>query len=112
MAKCWHCGVEQGELSSGQKLSFRAICDKCGAWLHCCKNCVNYKPGLPNDCLIPGTDLISDREASNFCEEFVLKGAGLEKKKSISDASLRLFGEDDQPSPKNPKDKFGSLFND
>lgn len=29
-------------------------------------------PGKPNDCLVPGTEFIADREAMNFCEEFAL----------------------------------------
>ena len=72
---CWNCGFVMPEPSWG-KLSFRALCDKCDAALHCCKNCKNYKPGLPNDCAIPGTDFIADRTANNFCEEFSLLGKG------------------------------------
>lgn len=88
---CWKCGTQLPDPSG--KLSFRAECDKCSAWLHCCKNCKNYKPGLPNDCMIPGTDPISDREASNFCEEFQLRGTGPEKKADPKDVLKRLFGE-------------------
>jgi hypothetical protein len=57
-----------------------------------CKNCRYYAPGKPNDCAVPGTEWIKDREAMNFCEEFALKSAS--EKKS---------------SPQNP---FNSLFKD
>lgn len=77
--KCWKCSKEQ-EAPSSNKLAFRAECAFCMAWLHCCKNCKNYKPGLPNDCAIPGTEYIADREAMNYCEDFSLKGTGPDNK--------------------------------
>lgn len=64
---CWNCGAA---LLEQKKIPFRATCDKCLAALHCCQNCKYYKRGLPNDCAVPGTDYIADRQASNFCEEF------------------------------------------
>lgn len=104
---CWTCGAKLEEPSSG-KLPFRATCDKCGAWLHCCRNCKNYKPGLPNDCKIPGTEYIADRSACNFCEEFSLLGNPPTKKSDAGDVSRRLFGDSDDK----PKKSFDSLFGD
>lgn len=88
--KCWKCGTDLADPPSN-KLSFRAICDKCSSWLHCCKNCKNYKPGAPNDCAVPGTEYIADREKSNFCEEFQLLGIAQDKKSDIDEISKRLF---------------------
>lgn len=88
--KCCKCGVEQ-ELKG--KLSFRAKCDHCNAWLHCCINCKNYQPGLSNDCKIPGTESNPNREAMNFCEDFELLGAGPPKRANLEDISRRLFGD-------------------
>ena len=88
--KCCKCGTEQ-ELKG--KLSFRAKCDQCQAWLHCCINCKNYEPGRANDCKIPGTEYIANREAINFCEEFELLGTGPIKKADPKDISKRLFGD-------------------
>lgn len=70
---CWSCGYEMLDPPHG-KLSFRAVCDKCGMSLHCCVNCKYYKPGLPNDCAVPGTEFIRDREANNLCDEYSLLG--------------------------------------
>ena len=89
--QCWNCGATLDLIG---KLSFRAACDACHASLHCCRNCVYYKPGLPNDCLVPNTDYVSDRTANNFCEEFKLLGKGAEK------------------STNDPKARFNQLFND
>lgn len=69
MISCWKCGKGVDE-----KITFRSFCEACQSDLHCCKNCTFYKPGQPNDCMIPGTDFIRDREKANFCEEFRLLG--------------------------------------
>jgi hypothetical protein len=76
---CWNCGkVLEDPLLN--KLSFRATCDHCQAWLHSCLNCKYHRPHLSNQCLIPGTEPISDRSANNFCEEFLVLGKASEKK--------------------------------
>lgn len=63
---CWKCGKSLLDT----KITFRASCEACLSDLHCCKNCKFYKPGQPNDCMVPGTEYIADREKSNLCEEF------------------------------------------
>ena len=91
--KCWRCG-EEVDAPEG-RLSFRAVCDHCGVWLHCCRNCRHYRPGLPNDCAIPDTEYIADREASNFCEDFAALGAGPPPRRpSAEDVAKRLFRDD------------------
>jgi hypothetical protein len=89
--KCWVCGALI-EMPLNGKISFRATCEKCNADLHCCKNCKFYKVGKPNDCLIPGTEFIADREKNNYCEDFSMLGIG--------------------PTPKDDesKKKFNDLF--
>lgn len=89
---CWKCGAQLEDPSG--KLPFRDQCSHCGSWLHVCRNCRNYKPGQPNDCLIPGTEYIKDREAFNFCEEFQLLGKTPERKKDPRDVLRKLFGDD------------------
>ena len=88
--KCGHLTEEPG------KLSFRAACLKCGSDLHVCKTCRFYSPGKPNDCAVPGTDYVRDREASNLCEEFSPNPnpAGESPAKAALDKAKRLFGED------------------
>ena len=66
---CWSCGAT-GSLPLGGKLSFRATCDSCGRDLHCCRQCAYYAPGKSNNCSVPGTDWVADREKNNFCDEF------------------------------------------
>jgi hypothetical protein len=65
---CWKCKKNLGQLDL--KIGFRTACEYCSSDLHVCKNCRYYSPGKPNDCSIPETDPIRDREAANFCESF------------------------------------------
>lgn len=107
---CWNCGAPLNIIG---KVSFRASCDVCHASLHCCQNCVYYKPGLPNDCMVPNTDYIADRQANNFCEEFKILGKSPEKKVDPNDVERKLFGEKDENKPHNDsKTRFNNLFND
>lgn len=104
--RCWKCKTEL-ETPPLNKLPFRAICDKCQSWLHCCKNCLHYRPGLPNDCAIPNTEWIADREKGNFCEEFSLLGEIPLKKEKSNPLLERLFGEKPEK-----KKNFDDLFHD
>jgi hypothetical protein len=109
--RCWKCGYEMEDPPMG-KVSFRAVCEKCCAGLHCCCNCIYHKIGAPNECAIPGTIHIVDREANNFCEDFKLKGTGPVKSGDPKEAERRLFGEVDheEKQEKDPKKRFDSLF--
>lgn len=107
--ECWNCGTE---LHLSGKVSFRATCDKCHFYLHCCKNCRNYRPGLSNDCAVPGTDPISDRTANNYCEEFEILGKATGKKDDSNAAEKRLFGDSILKKPEPPENRFNSLFKD
>lgn len=106
--KCWKCGTDIADPFG--KLSFRAACEACNAELHCCYNCSYYTPGKPNECAIPGTDYVSDREKMNFCEDFKQLGKGPSEKTNPNNAAKRLFGDDFSGEKENPKDRFNSLF--
>jgi len=107
---CWICGTALGLAG---KISFRAECESCHAALHCCRNCVYYKPGLPNECMVPNTDYVADRTANNFCEEFKLLGKAPEKKIDPQDIAKKLFGNDaTEKQSDDPKKRFNNLFNE
>ncbi len=103
---CWKCAKIVSDITV--KIGFRAVCQHCGVDLHVCKNCRYYSPGKPNDCAVPGTDYIRDREASNLCEEFKVKIP--EKISTFGEPAIekarRLFGIEE---PEAKKD-FNSLF--
>jgi len=87
---CYKCGAQLPAPPIGGKIDFRAACEKCFADLHCCKNCKFYFPGKPNDCLVPGTDFIADREKNNYCEEFSLQAAKKHNASKKDDAIKRF----------------------
>lgn len=89
MTDCWKCGKQLTDLP--KKLPFRETCPFCGSYLHCCKNCKFFAPGQPNQCLILGTDPISDRESLNYCEEFHLKEGKFVQTKKPEDVAKDLF---------------------
>ena len=67
-----------------------------GSWLHVCVNCKFYRPGMHNSCSVPNTEMVSDRENCNFCDEF------------------KIMESQNQPSetPLSAADRFNSLFKD
>lgn len=81
--QCWQCGSEI-ESHLGGKIPFRAECEKCSAALHSCIACKFYKPGMKNDCMVPGTEFVADRKAMNLCEEFRAHGLFLSTEKKPS----------------------------
>lgn len=89
---CFNCGKLLTDMPA--RISFREICTACHSYLHCCKNCANYQVGRANDCKIPGTEPISDREARNTCDEFLILGKRPASKTDPKDVLKRLFGED------------------
>jgi hypothetical protein len=110
---CWKCKAEF-ELPITEKISFRATCEKCSAWLHVCKQCRHHVPGKPNECNVPGTDFIADREMANYCDDFSPKLQKEESTISSKEAiAKKLFGEErESEKPLNPSDPFSSLFKD
>ncbi|MCA9412788.1 MAG: hypothetical protein KC931_00795 [Candidatus Omnitrophica bacterium] len=68
---CWKCGAAW----SGESQPGRADeCAKCQMDLRSCMNCVHHDVRYHNECRIPETEIVRDRERANFCEQFALKG--------------------------------------
>lgn len=53
-----------------EHIGFRDECSSCRRPLHCCKNCMFFKPGAYHDCAEPQADFVQDKEGMNFCEYF------------------------------------------
>lgn len=101
--RCWKCLKILGD--AHLKIGFRASCLHCGQDLHVCVNCRYYALGKPNDCLVPGTESIRDREKANLCEEFKPK---LDSPLPSQDSVQSPFSWEDIPKKKD----FNSLFPD
>lgn len=90
------------------KVGFRATCDICGADLHVCKNCKHYMIGKPNDCHVPNTEYVVDKEKNNFCEDFAPKDSlPNDPKIKKEDIAKKLFGNDPD---EDPPSSFNFLF--
>ncbi|MCD6561924.1 MAG: hypothetical protein J7L16_09245 [Deltaproteobacteria bacterium] len=50
-------------------------CPKCNRDLRCCKQCKFYDSHAYNECKEIAAERIVDKERSNFCEYFILKGS-------------------------------------
>ncbi|MBI5346255.1 MAG: hypothetical protein HZB76_03850 [Chlamydiae bacterium] len=86
---CFKC---KKKLDTPKKVGFRDSCLYCGADLHVCKNCRHYAPGKPNDCNVPNTEFVKDRERFNFCEDFSpLDTPSMEKTHRKDEIAKKLF---------------------
>ena len=104
-----YCHKCKKKLPEGLKTGFHSTCENCGADLHSCANCRFYAKGKPNDCNVPMTDPIVDREKANYCEEFVFsKDLPDIDTSDISKAHKRLFKDGEAPK----KRDFDTFFND
>ena len=72
MKLCYRCGKEWVSLTKKQP-GVKETCPRCNAYLHCCLNCKWYMPGKPNDCYVPNTDKVANKEGPNFCDFFEFK---------------------------------------
>ncbi len=64
-ARCFNCGT-----TLHSSVDFRGTCPKCGAALHCCKQCVNFDSSMRFQCVKPITARIALKDQSNMCELF------------------------------------------
>ena len=48
------------------------VCEKCYSEWHCCLNSGFHDEFAHNQCRNPSTEMVSDREKRNHCEEFRL----------------------------------------
>jgi hypothetical protein len=66
---CWKCGTAwAGDSQPGRA----EVCPKCGFDFRSCKNCTHHDSRYHNECRIPDTEVVREREKSNFCEDFQL----------------------------------------
>lgn len=93
MFHCFNCRAPWE--SSLREPAVKETCGKCGAYLHCCKNCRFHRKGYPNECYIPDTEKIADKRRANFCDEFEFRAAkpvGLATL-PVDDSSQDVWGE-------------------
>lgn len=78
----------------GERVGRRESCPKCGADLHCCRNCRFYDPTVYNECRETQAERVVEKEKSNFCDYFELAEGGVAGRESteVLTAKKRLAG--------------------
>jgi hypothetical protein len=112
MKRCHSCGCVWE--STKRQPAVKEFCEGCGAYLHCCLNCRFHDPAKHNQCAIPNTDWVADKEGANFCDEFEFREAPAANGEPAAQAEARnrldsLFGER-EADPADSEDAFRKLF--
>lgn len=109
MKHCHKCGTPW--IGATAQPGVKATCDKCFAYLHCCKNCKHHDTTKPNQCRVPNTEAIAVRTAANFCDEFMFiedaGSRGKPKHTAARDAFDAVFGDDSGVKEMRFEDLFG-----
>jgi len=82
---CWNCGRDLTKADYGRE----SRCLGCDKPTRACRNCRNFAPGRPNDCLEPMAEALLDKEKANFCERFDPTDRPLAQTKSDSSDLLK-----------------------
>ena len=115
MLRC-HKGGQEWVTQKRVKLpGVKETCEKCSAYLHCCWNCRFYDPSKHNQCAVPNTEWVVDKEGANFCDEFQFADTGGQAatkppQEKARNAFESLFGAPEEPSDSERLDKFKDLF--
>jgi hypothetical protein len=64
-ARCFNCST-----ALPQDVDWKGECPKCGADLHCCKQCANFEPSTRFQCLKPIPARIPVKDKANDCPLF------------------------------------------
>src|SRR5262249_50919342 len=64
-ARCFNCSA-----TLASDTDFRGVCPKCGAALHCCKQCTHFDPSTRFQCQKPIPVRIAVKDQANECELF------------------------------------------
>ncbi len=67
-SRCFNCAVA---LPAGT--DFKGNCPKCGAALHCCKQCINFDSSTRFQCLKPIPVRIAVKDQANTCDLFATR---------------------------------------
>ena len=110
-SRCYNCSTMLLEGSD-----FAAKCPKCGAALHCCKQCAHFEPSTRFQCLKPIQVRVAVKDQANECELFKARVTVARDVAHQSPAPSPLNGNGGGaglPEPRNASDAraaFDSLF--
>ena len=64
---CFKCGTEWTVNRQPGRIE---TCERCGADLHVCLNCISYDPKVAYQCRDRRAEEVADKDRANFCEFF------------------------------------------
>ena len=105
-ARCYNCGT-----ALPADIDFKGNCPKCGAALHCCKQCAHFEPSTRFQCLKPVAARIPVKDAANECELF--KSRVTVARDATASGPTASSSRQQMPAPRTPNDAraaFDSLF--
>jgi len=105
-SRCFSCAV-----ALASDTDFRGNCPKCGAALHCCKQCVHFDSSTRFQCHKPIPVRIPVKDQANTCEFFSPMVTVARDSAAPHSSSNRVV--DNTPAPRNASDAraaFDSLF--
>jgi hypothetical protein len=70
------CHACRHPIAARERPGRRDRCERCGADLHCCRQCGFYDPRAYNACAEPQAERVLDKERANFCEYFTVAAHG------------------------------------
>lgn len=96
---CYRCGASLADLS----LPFSRLeeCPDCENYLHVCRMCVYFDPGVPKQCREDDAEEVQEKERANFCEWFKPNKSAFDPAYSAAETRAKdelasLFGDESQ----------------
>lgn len=65
-----NCHACRNAVQSAGKPGRQESCPKCGAALHCCRNCRFFSESAYHQCREDQSEFVNDKTAANFCDYF------------------------------------------
>ena len=84
---CVFCGKS---INLASRVSRTDTCPHCKKDLRCCRQCRFYDPHLYNECREVIAERITDKERSNFCDNYVPIGSARDEVKKTEEAKRAL----------------------
>lgn len=106
-ARCFSCST-----TLPPDIDFSGACPKCGAELHCCKQCSHFEPSTRFQCLKPIPLRIAVKDKSNACNVFAPR-VTVAREGTAGNGQGNGLPAASAPAPRNPEDArsaFDKLF--
>lgn len=84
---CYRCGASLAYLSL--PLSRQDECRECQNYLHVCRMCVHYDPGVPKQCREDDAEEVVEKERLNFCDWFIASEAAFDSGRKAEEEQAR-----------------------